>query len=95
MAVQEKNIAYIEKEGTKVTNPKEIINIFTSHLGERYSRTIYGETSLLENIYLAELSPDEMAIMENPITSEELSVALQGMKDGKSPGSNGYTVEFF
>ena len=39
-----KNIAYIEKEGIKTTNPKEIIHIFTSHLGERYSHTSYGET---------------------------------------------------
>ena len=41
------------------------------------------------------LSNKESEYLEGHITKYELLSALKSMKHGKSPGSDGYTVEFF
>ena len=41
------------------------------------------------------LTVQEKTSLEGEITLDEASVALKNMKNNKSPGSDGFTVEFF
>ena len=41
------------------------------------------------------LNDDEAEWIESEITSEEASVALKNMKNCKSPGTDGFSAEFF
>ena len=41
------------------------------------------------------LSDEESTLLEGPISMQETLSALKQMKNDKSPGSDGYTAEFF
>ncbi len=49
----------------------------------------------LENFKVPKLSQNEADVLEGMITFIEASQTLKNMKNNKSPGSDGFTVEFF
>ena len=49
---------------------------------------------MLDNLSLV-LPPDEVPTCEGVLSREETFAALQGMARGKSPGSDGFPVEFY
>ena len=49
----------------------------------------------LQNINLPKLTDNESNQLEGQITLSELSIALQNMKNNKSPGTDGFSSEFF
>ena len=48
---------------------------------------------MVENI--PTLTLQEKLLLEGEITLDEASLALKNMKNNKSPGSDGFTVDFF
>ena len=42
-----------------------------------------------------QLNDDEAQLLEQEITSEEITIALKNMKNSKSPGNDGFTEFFF
>ena len=61
-----------------------------------YSRKIIFEEDG-NNIDLSpkQITEDEKLSLENPITKQELDIALKTLKNNKSPGPDGYSPEFY
>ena len=49
----------------------------------------------LEKFNLPRLNQEEMEIMNNPITSTEIKTVFKNLSENKSPGLDGFTVEFY
>lgn len=80
--------------------PDEISEAFATFYKKLYSNTdtctdpktlgIY-----LENIKLPKLSDETSQAIDGPITREEIVEAIKGLKNNKSPGSDGYCNKFY
>ena len=49
----------------------------------------------LEKFNLPRLNQEEIEIMNNPITSTETEAVIKNLPKNKSPGSDGFTGEFY
>ena len=49
----------------------------------------------LEKFNLLRLNQQEIEIMSNPITSTEIEAVIKNLPKNKSPGSDGFTGEFY
>ena len=49
----------------------------------------------LENFNLPRLNQEEIEIMNNPITSTEIEAVIKNLPKDKSPGTDGFTGEFY
>ena len=49
----------------------------------------------LEKFNLLSLNQEEIEIMNNPITSTEIETVIKNLPKNKSPGPDGFTVEFY
>ena len=49
----------------------------------------------LEKFNLSRLNQEEMEIMNNPITSTEIEAVIKNLPKSKSPGTDGFTAEFY
>eukprot|EP00253_Pinus_taeda_P004657 PITA_04657 len=82
-----------------------VVNTFTdlSGLGQRHFQRIFsdsGEATIVEVMRTAQCFPrfleeDEAAELSNPVTKEEVEVAMKSMGKDKSPGPDGWTIELF
>ena len=50
---------------------------------------------LLEKFNLPKLNQEEIEIMNNPITSTKIEAVIKNLPKNKSPGSDGFTGEFY
>lgn len=97
-----KTIIRLEKEnGQYIENQKEILetsrdyfkNIYTdSSSHEPINNDIYNEFFIKDHLSLNE---DDKKHCEGILTIDECAKALNDMKNGKSPGSDGFTAEFY
>ena len=80
------------------TNTFDILRKFSENLSAKnsnaHSLPHWAEESIMKNSKKS-LTKDECEAFEQPISFKELTDALQKMKKGKSPGSNGFTACFF
>ena len=50
---------------------------------------------ILETFNLSRLNQEEIEVMNNPITSTEIEAAIKNLPKNKSPGTDGFTGEFY
>lgn len=96
-----KIIPKVEKEGgIIVTNQFDILKEAKSFYENLYKNnnstcTVDDLNHSLNNLDFSKLTDDEKLNLEGEITIEEASWALKKMKNNKTPGSDGFSTEFF
>lgn len=92
-------IPAIRRDGVLVTSPKEINEVFRQFYEKLYtSEGMPSESSLRNfflNITLPKLSAEQADILDKPVSQDEVRKAIQSMKTGKSPGTDGFPVEYY
>lgn len=93
-----KAIPFLEKDnGNLLTDQKDVLEEITSFYSNLYKKREVEEVDL--NLLLPPDTPkldnDERESIEGMITLDEAKYALKNMKNDKSPGPDGFTVEFF
>ena len=83
----------VDDNGTTVTETTEMIDRTRTFYEKLYKKREVLDTPLEEYTILPKLSNTESEELEGTITYEEASYALKNMKNGKSPGTDGFTVE--
>ena len=83
-----------------ITDKKEILEYFSEGLRKKYlqSSNPFRDTKwllYLSNNIRQKLNEHEKRVLDEPISLKELKQALMNIKKGKTPGSNGFTSEFF
>ena len=95
--IAKKSIQYLQCEGQTITKPDVILSLFTKTLQEKYSvqNEVELNSEFIRNNLSETLTERERDELDKEITPQELTAALQTMKKGKTPGSNGFSVDFF
>ena len=93
-----KTVTVLKDGEQKITRNSSILKTFTNNLSKKYNKV--DAMPQLVSKYISEnitntLSSNERSLLDEPLSFQELTEALQKMKKGKSPGSNGYTSCFF
>ena len=88
--------------GTTISNDDDILeeirgfyeNLYKTDLGEDSTSLFQGFTENLRT-KLPKLTGDQRDLLEGKLTLEECRRALMCLRRGKSPGEDGFTVEFY
>ena len=91
-----KFIKKLISNGNLITNREDIIGEM-QHFYEKLYTKKEVEPCVIDNLVknIPKLNADESDILEGEIQLNEASLALKNMKNNKSPGSDGFTSEFF
>ena len=94
-----KTISLLKEGDREFKNDKDILEKVKDFYTDLYSSKIREEDSYLsEKFFLPDdvkLSRDERATIDEALTMEEILKSLKNMKNGKSPGLDGFTPEFY
>ena len=95
-----KSIPFIELEnGAKLTEQNDILKEAVSFYKTLYNKNDneikYDINADLCNINIPKLNKVQSDSLEGLLSIEEVSITLKNMKHDKSPGSDGFTAEFF
>jgi hypothetical protein len=87
-----------DQRGEEVTNFNELADLGTNHFKALFKAQ--EETSIAEIIKVAQLFPrfveeDEVGSLTTPVTEKELIEVLHSFQKGKSPGPDGWPIEFY
>jgi hypothetical protein len=88
----------IKSNGDTTETEQEILNEVKNFYKNLYSARKITDINLKEHLNfndIPKLSLDQSNSIEGKISKEEASFALSNMKNSKSPGSDGFTAEFF
>ncbi len=89
----------LDHTGNITQNPQEINNVFYHFYSNLYSSNHDPNQpqieSFLNNLELPSLSKKQVDSLDLPITIQELKQALDKMPNNKSPGPDGFPVEFY
>ena len=88
----------IDSESTVKCNKKinSVIKDLYSKLYKRRSNKTFDQCKqFLEQLSLPSLSDLQNEVLKIPLTMRELEIALKNSKNGKSPGNDGLTREFY
>ena len=78
-----------------ITDNEKILQHFSENLANKYCRiSSIQDPSQYLSITNEKLTEAQKEALEAPISLQELHIALQSMKKGKTPGSNGFTSDF-
>ena len=86
------------EKGEATTDNAEIQRIIKDYYEQLYGNKMDNleETDrFLEKFNLPKLNQEEIEIMNNPITSTEIEALIKNLPKNKSPGSDGFTEEFY
>lgn len=93
------NISMIKKDNQVVTSSKEINSIFKSFYQDLYtSAGVLNEEEVEKNfsgLQLPTLSNEQKIRLDAPIKEEEVRDAILSRKNGKSPGLDGFPIEYY
>ena len=80
-----------------VTDKTQILELFSENIRNKYKKIHLPVTpkEYLQNNIVQKLSEEQKRALDTPLSQNELQAALKNMKKGKTPGSNGFTAEFF
>ena len=92
-----KEIQYIKDGENIISNIADILEKFSELYQSKYRQNddIMPDKSFIAEHITDKLNSDERVELDLEINMPELTHALQSMKKGKTPGSNGFSVEFF
>ena len=94
----DKTMPYLEKgEDTILTDQASILKEVQSYYEKLYSAQIItaSDLELVDSLDAPVLTEEDSKSIEGLVTLEEAATALKNMKNFKSPGPDGFTVEFF
>jgi len=89
----------ITDKGT-ISDPADILNAEKEFYSQLYKETtdrknLFSHCPFLQCDQIPKLSPSIANTCDSPLTLEECQKALQDMANNKSPGSDGFSVEFY
>lgn len=94
-----KTITRLQKDnGEIIRNQKEILNEIKNFYLDLYSKKEVESLDLenvLDNFDIPKLTNNESSKLEGKISLSEALAVLKNMKNNKSPGTDGFTAEFF
>ena len=88
----------MNEEGKEVTETSDVLKCQTNFYKELYKEVEIDDSKSIHSILgdnESKLSDKESQELEGEITYTELTSALRNMNNNKSPGLDGFTVEFF
>ena len=88
----------VNEEGKEVTETSDVLKCQTNFYKELYKEVEIDDSKSIHSILgdnESKLSDKESQELEGEITYTELTSALRNMNNNKSPGLDGFTVEFF
>ena len=96
------NIKYIKKliteNGTEELNPQEIIkeqqNFYKSLYSSRNLENFTNET-FFKNLQIPQLLNTDKSWCDENITTEEIAKSLKALANDKTPGSDGFSINFY
>ena len=86
----------IKDDGEEINCEKEILKELSRYYSQLYEKKDQISNQSWQNqIKIEKIKENERKKLEGQITYEELTNAVKCMKNNKSPGSDGFPVEFF
>ena len=92
----------INEKEEEISDPEKILKYEESFYQNLYSKPIgvnEDQKTRAKNIFnddaLPKISEENKQVCDKAITIKEVGEALQGLKNGKSPGSDGFTADFY
>lgn len=102
--LKQQDAAYIilgirNEQGEVVTETSEINHTFQRFYSNLYSSETSMDAGKIEALFskmeLPQLSSHQAEVVDAPITEAEVRAAVQSMKVGKSPGIDGFPIEYY
>ena len=86
----------VDNNGEEINDTKKMVEETRKFYEKLYEKKIVNDINIDELVSnVPKLNEDESEKLEGLITYEEAAEVLKNMKNGKSPGTDGMTVDFF
>jgi len=87
----------INSDDQTVTNPKDIHEMIWQYYSSLYTEKPKQKAmdSLLEHSWIPKINLSDTQYLETEVTLEEITEALRELPEGKAPGPDGFSVEFY
>ncbi|XP_059823631.1 IQ calmodulin-binding motif-containing protein 1 isoform X1 [Hypanus sabinus] len=98
-ALVKRQITKIRQQNGDLTVNHDEINksfqdFYTSLCHSEFPQDCGTMCDFLGKLNFPKLSPDDLSILETPMTNAEIKGVISSMNSGKAPGPDGYTAEF-
>ena len=88
-----------KQNGVEVREEKEILKVIQEFYEDLYSSEISATQEqfdlFISNLIFPKLSNEDKEELEGPLTLDECKNVLEIFQENKSPGEDGFTVEFY
>ena len=92
---QSKVLHHLMVEQNIIQDRQEILAEVKRYYQKLYTTSGVGDTSYLDKIVMPQLKEVEKERLDQPISVNEISLALKALANGKSPGTDGLTPDFY